>query len=128
MQDQPTPVEIIGAAVTFLQTEIHAEITLHALFQAKVAANALEIARRDLALSPEEDSAEVIRLGALLGRTGELLELTAALARHISEGTMDLATPGLLEHLWSTTLGKLAVDQPTYSGYRAVLADRARPL
>ena len=35
-----------------------------------------------------------------------------------------LATPGFTEHLWATTLAKLAVDQPNYSGYKAALAER----
>ena len=29
-----------------------------------------------------------------------------------------LHTPGLAEHLWQTTLDKLAVDQPGYDSYR----------
>ncbi len=37
---------------------------------------------------------------------------------------MDLETPGLADHLWETTLAKLAVDQPNYWGYRAALAER----
>ncbi len=37
---------------------------------------------------------------------------------------MGLATPGLAEHLWAVTLAKLAVDQPTYWGYRAALVER----
>ncbi len=36
---------------------------------------------------------------------------------------MDLATPGLADHLWTVTLDKLAVDQPTYAAYRAALAE-----
>jgi len=45
-------------------------------------------------------------------------------AARIARGEMDLMTPGLEAHLWATTLAKLAVDQPTYGGYRAALAER----
>jgi hypothetical protein len=31
----------------------------------------------------------------------------------------------LREHLWETTLTKLAIDQPKYSGYRRALEEKA---
>jgi hypothetical protein len=34
---------------------------------------------------------------------------------------MDLSTPGLPEHLWQTTMDKLAVDQPGYAAYKREL-------
>jgi hypothetical protein len=125
MQDQPTPSEILGAVSGFLKTVSGPEIPPHTTFQIRVAANALELARRDLDLSPAADAAEHARLVALLDRDGTLLELNAELARRIRDGEADLSTPGLREHLWATTLAKLAVDQPNYSGYRAALAERA---
>jgi len=125
MQDQPTPAEILAAVAGFLRTDVVADITPHAVFQAKVAANALEIARRELELGPSADAAEHTRLQNLLGQEGSLLALNRALAQRIADGDLDLSTPGLAEHLWATTLDKLAVDQPTYSGYRAALAERA---
>ena len=42
----------------------------------------------------------------------------------IAAGELTLETPGLADHLWRTTLAKLAVDQPTYWGYRAALEER----
>jgi hypothetical protein len=52
------------------------------------------------------------------------MALNRELARRIRDGELTLESPGLAEHLWATTLAKLAVDQPTYSGYRAALAER----
>ncbi len=124
MQDQPNPAEILAAVAAFLRAEITADITPHAVFQAKVAANALEIARRELEFGPAADAAEHARLQRLLGHSGSLLDLNRELAHRIAEGDLTLATPGLAEHLWATTLAKLAVDQPGYSGYRAALAER----
>ena len=124
MQDQPTPAEILAAVAGFLRADITADITPHAVFQAKVAANALDIARRDLELSPAADAAELERLQRLLGHPGSLEGLNRELARRIAEGDLDLSTPGLADHLWAVTLAKLAVDQPSYSGYRAALAER----
>jgi Domain of unknown function (DUF6285) len=125
MQDHPTPAEILTAVAAFLKTVTGPQIAPHTAFQLRVAANALELARRDITLSPVEDAAEHARLIALLGRDGGLLELNTELARRIETGEADLATPGVAEHLWATTLAKLAVDQPNYSGYRAALAERA---
>jgi len=127
MQDQPTPSEVIGAVAQFLKTVVAAETTGATSFQARVAANALEMMRRQLDLAPAEDAKELERLKTLLGADGTLLDLNAELARRIEAGTLDLNTPGLTDHLWDTTLAKLAVDQPTYAAYRATLAKRAPP-
>jgi len=125
MQDQPTPSEVIGAVAIFLKTVVAAQTTGATSFQARVAANALEMMRRQLDLAPAEDAAELTRLKALLNTDGSLAELNAELARRISTGDLDLTTPGLSDHLWSTTMAKLAVDQPTYAAYRVELASRA---
>ena len=124
MQDQPTPAEVIGAVAAFLKTVVAAETTGATSFQARVAANALEMMKRELETAPAEDAAELERLRTLLGQDGALLDLNVELSRRIEAGEIDLATPGLKDHLWATTLAKLAVDQPTYGGYRAALAER----
>ena len=125
MQDQPAPAEILAAVAAFLKTVTGPELAPHTAFQLRVAANALELAGRDMALSPAQDAAELARLTALLGQTGSLLDLNTELARRLDAGEADLTTPGVAEHLWATTLAKLAVDQPNYSGYRAALAERS---
>jgi hypothetical protein len=124
MQDQPTPAEVLGAVAAFLKNVVAAETTGATSFQARVAANALEMMKRELEIAPAEDAAELARLKALLGEDGDLAELNQRLAQQIAGGALDLSTPGLKEHLWSTTLAKLAVDQPTYAAYRASLAER----
>ena len=124
MQDEPTPSEVIGAVAAFLKTVVAAQTTGATSFQARVAANALEMMRRQLDLAPAEDAAELARLQVLLGTEGSLAELNVELARRIEAGELDLTTPGLSDHLWATTMAKLAVDQPTYAAYRAELASR----
>ena len=64
------------------------------------------------------EAAEATRLKALLGIDGSVMELNRALADKIAKGEVDLDTPGLKQHLWQTTMDKLAVDQPTYATYR----------
>ncbi|MEO8812391.1 MAG: DUF6285 domain-containing protein [Caulobacteraceae bacterium] len=124
MQDQPAPAEILAAVARFLKEDVAPATTGHTSFQVRVAANALEMVRRQLDLAPMAEAAEHARLVALLGTKGDLLALNAELALRIAAGEMDLATPGLADHLWATTLAKLAVDQPTYAAYRAEAAGR----
>jgi hypothetical protein len=132
MQDRPSPSEIIGAVAAFLKNVVAPDTTGATSFQARVAANALEMMKRELDTAPAEDAAELARLRELVGQDGrlrglpsELFDLNLELCRRIEAGDVDLGTPGLKDHLWATTLAKLAVDQPTYGGYRAALAERA---
>jgi hypothetical protein len=125
MQDRPSPSEIIGAVAAFLKNVVAPDTSGATSFQARVAANALEMMKRELDTAPAEDAAELARLKAILGQDGDLFDLNVELCRRIEAGEVDLATPGLKDHLWATTLAKLAVDQPTYGGYRAALAERS---
>ena len=132
MQDQPTPSEIIGAVARFLKEVVVAETKGATSFNARVAANALEMMRRQLDTAPAAEAAELANLKTLLGvdnegEGGDLASLNAEFARRLGAGEMDLKTPGVADHLWATTLAKLHVDQPTYWGYRAALAERAAP-
>ena len=54
------------------------------------------------------------------------LELNRALADRIAKGEVDLQTPGLADHLWQTTMDKLAVDQPNYASYKRELGSKSR--
>ena len=64
------------------------------------------------------------RLKQLLGSDGALIELNRALSDKIAKGEVDLQTPGLAEHLWQTTMDKLAVDQPNYASYKRELGNQ----
>ena len=76
---------------------------------------------RQLTLEQGSDAAEAARLSQLLGMQGSLAELNRALADRIAKGEVDLQTPGLADHLWQTTMDKLAVDQPNYASYKREL-------
>ena len=118
MQDEPTPEELIKAVADFLRDEIVPEIKGHNAFKLRVGINALDLVTRQLTLAQPSDAAETERLSRLLGMQGSLLELNRALSERIASGESDLQTPGLSEHLWQTTLAKLAVDQPNYGSYK----------
>ena len=63
------------------------------------------------------------RLSQILGTQGSLANSTGVLADRIANGEVDLQTPGVAEHLWQTTMDKLAVDQPNYGSYRRELGE-----
>ena len=118
MQDEPTPIELTKAVADFLRNDITPLISGHQAFKLRVAINILDLVTRQLTLGAQSDAREVERLRALLGTEGTVTELNRTLAERIAKGELDLATPGLAEHLWATTMDKLAVDQPNYASYR----------
>jgi hypothetical protein len=124
MQDEPTPTELIKAVADFLRHEIAPEISGHHAFKLRVSINALDLVTRQLALEQGSDNAETARLSELLNLQGSLGELNRMLAERIARGEVDLQTPGLTEHLWRTTMDKLAVDQPNYASYKRELGKK----
>ncbi|MCP3398139.1 DUF6285 domain-containing protein [Bradyrhizobium sp. CCGB20] len=121
MQDEPTPIELTKAVADFLRNDITPLISGHQAFKLRVAVNILDLVTRQLTREEGSDAAEVERLRALLGMDGSVTDLNRALAERIAKGEAGLATPGLVEHLWATTLDKLAVDQPNYASYKREL-------
>ena len=126
MQDSPSPGQLLQAVARYLRDEAGPALARagdNALaYQAKVAANMLDIAGRQIDHAPAEQAAEQARLQELLGDAGSLAALNQRLAERIASGEVAPGQPGLAEHLWLTTLAKLAVDQPGYDTYRRHLA------
>jgi len=121
MQDEPTAMELLKAVADFLRNDIAPEITGHNAFKLRVSINALDLVTRQLTLEQASDAAEAERLSQLLGVQGSLAELNRTLADRIAKGELDLQTPGLADHLWQSTMDKLAVDQPNYTSYKREL-------
>ncbi len=121
MNDTPTPAELLAAAARFMRHEAIPALTGATAYQARVAANMIDIARRQIELSVAQEAEELQRLRALLGRDVELTEANRLLCDRIAAGMLTLTTPGLADHLWRTTLAKLAVDQPSYDTYRRLI-------
>jgi len=119
MQDAPTTKELIEAVRAFLEEKAMPELKGHTAFHARVAANALAIVERELEQGPTAQTGERMRLMQLLGHEGTLEELNVELAKAIRAGELTLETPGLADHLWATTMDKVVIDQPNYSGLKA---------
>ncbi len=111
----PMPAELLEGVATFLKEEVAGQLTDHRGFLARVAANSLGIAQRELQAGSELASAELARLQLLLNSEEDDLDrLRQALVSRLREG-MPLDTPGLADHLRQSVAGQLAVDQPRYS-------------
>ncbi|WLB51739.1 DUF6285 domain-containing protein [Bradyrhizobium japonicum] len=121
MQDEPTPIELTKAVADFLRNDITPLISGHQAFKLRVAINILDLVTRQLTREEGSDAKEIERLRALLGMDGSVADLNRTLADRIAKGEINLATPGLAEHLWATTMDKLAVDQPNYASYKREL-------
>jgi hypothetical protein len=127
MQDEPTPVELLEGVAAMLREIAMPELTGRTAFLMRVGANAIDLVRRQLELGARSDAAERARLGALLKSEGSLLDLNAKLCAAIENHSITLETPGLAEHLWATTMEKLAVDQPQYAPYRRAIRNTSNP-
>jgi hypothetical protein len=126
MQDRPTAELLLEAVAAFLREQVVPATQGPLAFHARVAANALDTARRELMLAPGADARERAALAALLQADPhtDLIALNRRLCERIACDEMDAQTPGLIDALWHITLDKLAIDQPGYETYRRALDRR----
>jgi aminoglycoside phosphotransferase (APT) family kinase protein len=110
----PMPAELLEGVVDFLREEVAGELDPHRGFLARVAANSLRIAQRELLHGAGLAAAEGRRLRSLLSADDDLDALRARLSRELRDG-LPLDTAGLAAHLRQTVAGQLAIDQPGYS-------------
>jgi len=112
MQDRPTVDELLDAVEIFLRETVVERLDGQPRCHARVAANAVSIVRRELALDLDGAAAETNRLEALTGESGSRLSLNEALAALIRSGAAD--DGAVLDHLRQTTAEKLAIANPRY--------------
>ena len=123
MQDKPDITDLMQSVKDFVGEEIASQLSGHAAFSARVAGNVLALMQRELDLGPRFRMAEQARLEALLNESGTLEVLNRILCDKIAEGALGPEDEGLMDHLKRTTMGKLAIDQPTYAGYQIAQTD-----
>jgi len=128
MLDHPRGPALLDAVARLLREVLMPQLQQlpgGAVFQARVAANAVDLAAREMRLGPQADAQAVARLQALLQHGGALPDLEAELALAIRSGAIDDQSPALRAHLWASTLDKLAIDQPSYAPYQRALQQGA---
>jgi hypothetical protein len=124
MLDEPRAAKLLPAVAALLRENL-AQPTPHILFLARVAANAVDLAAREAELGPGFEAAEMERLKDLVGEEGDLRERNRRLCDKILSGAYDADPHGLKSHLWAVTLGKVAIDQPSYAAYQRTVKAKA---
>ncbi|NWH07841.1 MAG: hypothetical protein HXY22_04195 [Alphaproteobacteria bacterium] len=121
MMDQPSSLEMIAAVREFLETRVLPALEGHTAFHARVAINVLGIIARELEQYPAALEEERRRLEAILGHPGPIEGLARELCLKLRDGSLGLESPGVAEHLRLSTIAKVAIDQPLYSGLKTAL-------
>ena len=92
-------------------------------FYAFVARNSLQIIQREINLINGYEEKEIIRLEKLLNEKGDIKDLNKILCKRITDKELDRDDNELKDHLIRTTMAKLSIDQPNYSGYLKAIND-----
>ena len=119
MNNPPSKEELIISIINFLENDIISELKGQKRFHAHVAKNSLNIVLRQLRLEKENNSKEKKRLKEILKIEGNLNDLNLILCEKINNEEVDINNDELIDHLYKTTMEKLSIDQPNYSGYLA---------
>lgn len=119
MNNPPSKEELIISIINFLENDIISELKGQKRFHAHVAKNSLNIVLRQLRLEKENNSKEKKRLKEILKIEGDLKDLNQILCEKINNEEIDINNDELIDHLYKTTMEKLSIDQPNYSGYLA---------
>ena len=119
MNSPPSKEELIISIINFLENDIISELKGQKRFHAHVAKNSLNIVLRQLKLEEENNSKEKKRLKEILKIEGDLKDLNQILCEKINNEEIDINNDELVDHLYKTTMEKLSIDQPNYSGYLA---------
>ena len=121
--NRPNMQELVEAVREFLEEKIQPAIDGQISFHTRIAVNMLKTVERELALGPTLNQEEVARLNKILGQEGTLAELNDMLCEKLKSGEIDYQDPALIEHLRSSALGKLSIDNPEYSAYKRAIEE-----
>ena len=119
MNNPPSKEELIISIINFIENDVISELKGQKRFHAHVAKNSLSIILRQLRLEKENNSKEKKRLEKILKIDGDLIELNKILCEKINNDEINIKDNNLIDHLYKTTMEKLSIDQPNYSGYLA---------
>ena len=119
MNNPPSKEELIISIINYIENDVISELKGQKRFHAHVAKNSLNIILRQLRLEEENNSKEKKRLKEILKIDGDLIELNKILCEKINNDEINIKDNNLIDHLYKTTMEKLSIDQPNYSGYLA---------
>jgi Domain of unknown function (DUF6285) len=113
-QSMPAATILLDAAVKYLELELMPTLAGYHRFQTRVTANVLNIIRRELEMREAQESAERIRLAALVGHDGPLDTLNDELCELIRAGRIDVDDSALRAHVRQSLANALAINNPKW--------------
>jgi|TARA_B100000767_G_C19448498_1_gene403012 hypothetical protein len=119
MINPPSKEELITSIIEFLENDVIEELNGQKRFHAHVAKNSLNIVLRQLKLEDKSSSMEKNRLSKILKTDKTIGEMNQILCSNIDNNKIDINNNELIDHLFKTTMEKLEIDQPNYSGFLA---------
>ncbi len=118
MRTIPSSSELLEVISDYLRDNISPKVAQPDRFYLLVAANSLDIVRREIDQGGAADAAALDRLRALLGRDdGDVETLDSMLIEAIRAGDLPASSPALRDHLTRAALEEVAIDQPRYASY-----------
>ena len=121
--DMPRIDELVTSVRDYLRDDVMAQTRGRTQFLARVAGNSLDVVLRELAVGERHRTHQADRLRGLLEEGGDLESLRWSLVRRLRDHTMPLDKPGLAEYLREAVVNQVAIDQPSYSGFKTALAN-----
>lgn len=118
----PRSDELLKGVRDFLRNEASGALEGRNQFLARVAANSVDIALRELTFGADAAMWETQALQALLNRPGDVSELRDSLCKAIRLGEMDVDRPDLHAYLRGSVLAQTMIDQPNYPGVAECLS------
>lgn len=118
--DRPTKEELLASVREFMEEKLLPELKGHTGFNTRVAINVLRTIERELKIGGQISEEARERLDAIINNKNEKIsnrELNINLCEMIENRELTYHNETLTNHLWHTTLGKLAVDNPRYSSF-----------
>ena len=119
--EMPRLDELVISVRDFLRGDVMSQTQGRTNFMARVASNSLDIVLRDLLVGDIHRQQEHERLRRLLSAEGDLESLRWRMVNGLRDGSIALNHPGLAEHLRTTVVNQIAIDQPIYSGFKTAL-------
>ena len=119
MNNPPSKEELLVSIINYIEKDVISELKGEKRFNAHVDKNSLNIILRQLKLEEKNNSLEEKRLKEILKIENDLEEMNKILCNKINNNEIDINDNNLIDHLYKTTMEKLSIDQPNYSGYLA---------
>lgn len=125
MLEQPDAASLLRVAAQSLEADIVPQLTGKAAYDARITARLIAIVAREIEDAGRSDQVAIEGMRKVLGRDdGDLPSLTRDLAERLRAEELSPAVPQVAQLLWSMTMAKLAIDQPSFPRYRQLRDER----